>query len=68
MARYETIKGTSCIPGMPKESAIRRLVKQQRCPGWYAGNRFFVNVDALAAMLEQKSMDTVNGGCNSFGQ
>lgn len=68
MARYETIKKTSCIPGMPTESAIRRLVKQQRCPGWYAGSRFYVNVDALTAMLEQKSMEAVNGGRNFFEQ
>ena len=64
MARYETIKKTSSIPGMPKENAIRRLVKQQRCPGWYSGSRFYVNVDALAVMLKQKSMESVNGGQN----
>ncbi len=59
MARYETIKKASCIPGMPKESAIRRLVKQKRCPGWYSGSRFYVNVDMLLEQLDRQSREAV---------
>lgn len=64
--RAATIKQTAAMPDVPlTESALRGMVKRKECPGWYTGNRFTVNIDALLAMLEQKSIDAVNGG-NSF--
>lgn len=67
--RIATVKKAVAMPDVPlTESALRGMIKRKECPGWYTGNRFNVNVDALLAMLEQKSMETVNGGRGSFGQ
>lgn len=33
------------------ENAIRRMIKQGACPGFYSGNRFMVNTEALVALL-----------------
>ncbi|MBP3695198.1 MAG: hypothetical protein J6J31_12290 [Thermoguttaceae bacterium] len=33
------------------ENAIRRMIKQGTCPGFYSGNRFTVNTEALVALL-----------------
>lgn len=67
--RAATIKKAAAMPDVPlTESALRGMVKRKECPGWYTGSRFVVNIDALLAMLEQKSMEAVNGGGNSFSR
>ncbi|MBQ4354262.1 MAG: hypothetical protein IJC71_05150 [Clostridia bacterium] len=40
------------------ENAIRRMIKQKICPGFYSGNRFMVNTEALVAMLAAQTGDT----------
>ncbi len=38
--------------GILKESALRRLVKQNKIPGIYVGRKFLVNYDKLCEMLD----------------
>lgn len=33
------------------ENAIRRMIKQGTCPGFYSGNRFMVNIEKLKKQL-----------------
>ena len=41
------------------ETHIRRMIKQGTCPGFYSGNRFMVNTEALVALLAaQTAADT----------
>lgn len=55
--RTATIRQAVSIPEVPlTETALRRMVGRGECPGWYEGNRFYVNVDALVATLEKKSI------------
>lgn len=52
-----TVKQVAAMPDVPlTESALRGMIRRKECPGWYTGNRFIVNIDALLAMLEQKSI------------
>lgn len=34
---------------------IRRMIADETCPGFYSGNRFYVNVDLLLAKLDAQS-------------
>ena len=37
------------------ESLIRQLVTQKKCPGFYAGRKFIVNVGMLIDMINSQS-------------
>lgn len=54
MANYQTIRQTARNAGLP-EHHLRQLVKRGECPGFYAGTRFYVNVDALTEQLDRVS-------------
>ena len=50
MIEFKTIRQTAAT-GMLSEHRLRIMVAQGACPGIQAGNRFLVNVSALAEML-----------------
>lgn len=54
MPTFKTIRKTA-ETGLITEYYLRLLVAQGRCPGIYSGNRFLVNVDALAEQLDAES-------------
>ena len=37
------------------ETALRRLVKTGKAPGFYAGSRFYINVERMREMLDNAS-------------
>jgi len=54
MPEFKTIRQTAAM-GLMSEHYLRLLVAQRRCPGIYAGNRFLINVSALAEQLDEES-------------
>lgn len=54
MPDFKTIRQTAAT-GLLPEHRIRILVAKGRCPGIMSGNRFLVNVAALAEMLDAES-------------
>lgn len=56
MVELKTIRQTAAL-GLDSELGIRKRVKAGRCPGIQRGNRFLVNVQALAAMIEAESVE-----------
>lgn len=54
MPKFKTIRQTAAM-GLMTEHYLRLLVAQGRCPGIRSGNRFLVNVDALAEQLDTES-------------
>lgn len=54
MARFYTIRQTAATGILP-ENRIRIMVAEGSCPGIRSGNRFLVNLDALAEMLDAES-------------
>ena len=58
---FKTIRQTAALGILP-EHRIRLLVAAGRCPGIKAGNRFLVNVSALAEMLEAESRKGLQEG------
>lgn len=54
MPQFKTIRQTAAT-GILSEHRIRLLVAAGRCPGIKTGNRFLVNVPALAEMLDAES-------------
>ena len=55
---FATIRTTSEM-GFITQHNLRLRVKQGKCPGYYAGNRFMVNVSALIELLEEESRENV---------
>lgn len=55
---FKTIRQTAAT-GILTEHRLRVLVAEGKCPGIKAGNRFLVNVDALAEMLDVQSKEAV---------
>lgn len=55
---FATIRTTAAL-GFITQHNLRLRVKQGKCPGFYAGNRFMVNVDALIELLEEESRGSV---------
>lgn len=47
MTTFRTIRQAAAM-GLMTEHYLRLLVAQGKCPGIYSGNRFLVNVEALA--------------------
>lgn len=58
MATFKTIRQTAAM-GFITENYIRLLVAAGRCPGIRVGNRFMVNVEALAEQLDKESREVV---------
>ena len=54
MPQFKTIRQAAAT-GLIPEYRLRILVAEGRCPGIYAGNRFLVNVEALAEKLDRES-------------
>ena len=54
MPTFKTIRQTAAM-GILTEHRIRIMVAQGNCPGIRTGNRFLVNVEALAEQLEAES-------------
>lgn len=57
MLELKTIRQTAAT-GILSEHRIRLMVAAGQCPGIKAGNRFLVNVSALAEMLDAESRKT----------
>ena len=51
---FKTIRQTAAT-GILSEHRLRLLVAEGKCPGIRTGNRFLVNVTALAEMLDRES-------------
>lgn len=60
MIEFKTIRQTAAT-GMLSEHRLRIMVAQGACPGIQAGNRFLVNVSALAEMLDNMSRGQTEG-------
>ena len=58
MPTFKTIRQTAAT-GIVPENYLRLLVAQGKCPGIYSGNRFLVNVEALAEQLDAESRQNV---------
>lgn len=58
MPTFKTIRQTAAT-GILSEHRLRILVAKGECPGIKTGNRFLVNVEALAEMLETLSKQAV---------
>lgn len=54
MMGFKTIRQTAAT-GIMTEHYLRLLVAQGKCPGIYSGNRFLINVEALAEQLDTES-------------
>lgn len=54
--QFQTIRQVAKLFNLP-EYSIRRLVKTGRAPGFYSGNRFYVNVPEFESQLNSC------GGC-----
>lgn len=54
MAEFKTIRQTAAT-GILSEHRLRIMVAEGRCPGIKTGNRFLINVSALAEMLDEES-------------
>ena len=42
-------------------SALRRMLAKGELPGFYSGNRFYVNYEMLLEKLERDSLNAMNG-------
>ena len=58
MPEFKTIRQVAAT-GMASENFIRLLVAKGKCPGIRSGNRFLVNVTALAEQLDAESRKAV---------
>lgn len=55
---FKTIRQTAAT-GILSEHRLRLMVAQGVCPGIKTGNRFLINVSALAEMLDEESRRAV---------
>lgn len=60
MPKFLTIRQVAAT-GMITEHRLRIMVAQGMCPGFKTGNRFLVNLDALAEQLDAESRAAVVG-------
>jgi hypothetical protein len=58
MPEFRTIRQTAATGILP-EYRLRLMVAEGICPGIKTGNRFLINVTALAEMLDAKSRKEV---------
>lgn len=54
MPSFKTIRQTAAT-GILSEHRLRLMVAEGTCPGIQTGNRFLINVDALAEMQDSMS-------------
>lgn len=60
--KFLSIKKTAEMPECPvNEYFLRGMAKRGECPGFYSGSRFLINTAALFAMLEQRSLEPIQG-------
>lgn len=64
MPNFKTVRQTAAL-GYLTEHHLRLLIAQGRCPGIRSGNRFMVNVDALAEMLDAESRKCLEATSNA---
>lgn len=62
MIGFKTIRQTAATRIM-SEHYLRILVAQGCCPGIRSGNRFLINVDALAEQLDAESRQSCKERC-----
>lgn len=60
--QFLTINQTARAVGLP-HTCLRGMLATGSLPGFYSGNRFYVNLDLLREKLEQDSRS--NGGMTS---
>ncbi len=58
MATFRTIRQTAAL-GIMSEHYLRLMVAEGRCPGIRTGNRFLINLEALAEQLDKESREAV---------
>ncbi len=56
--QFKTIRQTAAT-GILSEHRLRLMVAAGTCPGIKTGNRFLINVSALAEMLDEESRRAV---------
>ena len=57
MNKFMSAQKAAKLPDCPAtEHYIRKLIKAGKCPGYQSGRYFFVNTDALFAMIREKSV------------
>lgn len=56
--QFKTIRQTAAT-GILSEHRLRIMVAAGTCPGIKTGNRFLINVSALAEMLDEESRRAV---------
>ena len=60
--RFDVAAKVAPESGIP-EYRIRQMIKEGIVPGFYAGRKYFINVDAFLEMLQQ--MGTANVAANN---
>ena len=58
MPQMKTIRQVAAM-GILSEYYLRIRHKQGKLPGFYSGNRFLVDVEALSEMLKAESLEAV---------
>ena len=66
MPVFKTIRQTAAT-GLLPEHRLRIMQKQGSLPGFCAGNRFLVNVDALVEYLNAESQKSVSAKLSGGG-
>lgn len=61
---YITINSAAKKGPFP-EFRLRKWLKEGRLPGFYAGNRFYVNYDLLMQMIEGECYQNMGGSTKS---
>lgn len=59
MSEFMTTRQTAKSQNLP-EHFIRSLIKARKCPGFYQGTRFYINVPMLMEMLHSESAAAVD--------
>ena len=62
--RFETAREAANSTGVP-EYRIRQLIKAERVPGFYAGKKYLINVDAFLEVLQQMCSESVTTNNNT---
>ena len=57
-SKFKTIRETARAGIMP-EQKLRDLVHQKKIPGFYSGNRFYVNIPMLEELIDQWSAESM---------
>lgn len=63
MPNFRTIRQAAAT-GIISEHYLRQMVARGECPGVWSGNRFLVNLSALAEQLDAQSRAAANGGAS----